>query len=206
MNLLFVCACGYLIGSIPSGFLLTKLTKGIDLRNFGSSSTGATNVLRTGDKKLAIMTLFFDVLKGFAFSSGVLIFFDELTLYISSFFCLIGHAYPIWLKFKGGKGVATVAGIFLSISPVITLISALIWGIVAKFGKISSIASLSFCFTFSLIAAIKSLNDHSFVRLTLFSISVFVFLLYTHHSNIKRLFSHEENNFYNKLKNNKEKL
>ncbi|MDR3030898.1 MAG: glycerol-3-phosphate 1-O-acyltransferase PlsY [Holosporales bacterium] len=188
MNLLFLCILGYLVGSIPSGFLLTKVVKGIDLRNFGSNSTGATNVLRTGNKKLAIMTLLFDVFKGFAFSVFVFIFSDELALYISSFFCLVGHVYPIWLKFKGGKGVATSAGIFLTLSPFTALISAIVWGIVVKFVKVSSIASLSFCLSFTLISAFRFWGGYSSINLALFSSIVFIFLLCAHHSNIRMLF------------------
>ena len=192
MNTIYICLIGYLIGSIPCGFLLTKYCCNIDLRKFGSASTGTTNVLRTGHKKLALMTLLLDVLKGFIFSSFLLFLCDDFVVYSATFCCVLGHIYPVWLKFNGGKGAATAAGIFLSMSPIITIVCGIIWGIVAKVGKISSIASLSFFISFTIIAFFQFVLGHTNLGLLLFSIIIMLLLFFTHLDNIKRLINHEE--------------
>ncbi|MDR2598596.1 MAG: glycerol-3-phosphate 1-O-acyltransferase PlsY, partial [Holosporales bacterium] len=132
---------GYIVGSFPTGFILTKLCNGIDIRTCGSGSTGATNVLRSGGKKVALLTLLLDACKGIVVAGGMRIFCDPFDTFASSFFCILGHIFPIWLKFKGGKGVSTSAGVFLVFSPLITLLSLFFWAITARFTKISSIAS-----------------------------------------------------------------
>lgn len=192
MNFFIFCIIGYLVGSIPTGFLLTKFSSGIDLREFGSNSTGATNVLRSGNKKLAFLTLLIDVSKGFILTVLLLLFAEGYNIFASAFCCLIGHSYPIWLKFKGGKGAATAAGIFLAISPIAALISIAIWLTIVKFVKISSIASLSLGASFSIISFYKYLNGTSEICVFLFSIFVLCFLIFTHFDNIKRLAHHEE--------------
>ena len=187
MILLYICLIGYLVGSIPCGFLLAKYCNGVDLRDCGSESTGSTNVLRTCNKKLALATLVADVSKGLIFSVILLIFCEELTVYTATFCCIIGHIFPIWLKFKGGKGAATAAGIFLSMSPVVALICGVIWAIVAKLVKISSIASLSFCASFTVIVFFQFVLGSSSLNLALFAIAVLILLTHTHLDNIKRL-------------------
>ncbi len=192
MNLFYMCIIGYVVGSIPFGFLLTKFYGGIDLREFGSASTGTTNVLRTGHKKLALMTLLLDVAKGLVLAIVLRLFFDDLTLYCVSFCCIVGHIYPIWLKFNGGKGAATAAGIFLAMSPVVALVCACIWAIIAKLTKTSSLASLSFCFSFAVIIVFQFFLGEASLSLTFFSALVLILLLYTHLDNIKRLIRREE--------------
>lgn len=192
MSLLILCVLGYLIGSIPTGFLLIKHFKGIDLRNFGSNSTGATNVLRAGDKKLAFLTLFCDALKGIIFTVFIKYVFPDSINLISVFCCILGHTYPIWLKFKGGKGVATSAGIFLVLSPLYGFISIIIWALVAKVLKISSIASLVLSISFVTLCFYGILFSDTKFDVFAFSILCFVFLVCTHLSNIKRLFNKDE--------------
>ncbi|MDR1391007.1 MAG: glycerol-3-phosphate 1-O-acyltransferase PlsY [Holosporales bacterium] len=188
MNLPIMCLIGYLVGSIPTGFLLTKLFSGIDLRNFGSNSTGATNVLRTGDKKLALLTMLMDVLKGAILTLSFKLFSHDPYYLFSSFFCIIGHAYSIWLLFKGGKGVATSAGIFLVISPAFAIISITIWAILAKFVKVSSIASISLSFSFVIMCSYGFMfHQNTSFDIFLFSIVCLGFLLLTHSKNIKRI-------------------
>ncbi|NCB48925.1 MAG: glycerol-3-phosphate 1-O-acyltransferase, partial [Clostridia bacterium] len=193
MNLIYICLIGYLVGSIPFGFLLTKYYGGIDLREFGSSSTGTTNVLRTGNKKLAMLTLALDVLKGFVFAIVLLLLCDKTTVYFATFCCILGHIYPVWLKFKGGKGAATAAGIFLAMSPIVAVVCAIIWAVVAKLTKTSSIASLSFCFAFAAIVFFEFLFGNTSLYLAIYSAFVLILLLYTHIDNIKRLIKREEN-------------
>ena len=192
MNLWILCVAGYLVGSIPSGFLLAKYILGIDLRNFGSNSTGATNVLRAGNKKLAFLTLLFDALKGIIFTLTVQHFFSSQYSLLTVFCCILGHTYPVWLKFKGGKGVATSAGIFLVLSPLYAVISISIWAIVAKVMKISSLASLILSFSFAAMCSYGVLFGETKLEVFVFSILCFLFLLFTHAKNIKRLINHEE--------------
>ena len=109
MSILLICVIGYLIGSIPTGFLILKRMRGIDIRSVGSHSTGATNVLRTCDKKYAFATLMIDALKGAAFAILATNITDSDLMLFPMFICIAGHVYPVWLKFHGGKGVSTAA-------------------------------------------------------------------------------------------------
>ena len=190
-NILLVLSLfsGYIIGSFPTGYVLTKLVSNKDIRNTGSGSTGATNVLRSsGNKKLALLTLLTDVTKGFLVSR---LFINTEYLPIAVIACLVGHVYPIWLKCHGGKGVATAAGALLGICPSLTLISAAIWGTVLKLTKISSVASLSFIGSFFLL----TLLTNSSKNLTILSAAILGFLLFTHRSNLLRLIKNQETSF-----------
>lgn len=185
-NILLALLSGYFIGSIPTGYLLTKSISSKDIRKAGSGSTGATNVLRcSGNKTLALITLLVDVLKGLAIS---LLFTDSQYLYFAVVACLVGHVYPIWLRGNGGKGVATAAGILLGICPYLTIISAIIWITVLKIVHISSVASLSFIGSFFILAI---LTDSS-LDLLLLSGGILCFLCFTHRSNLLRLINHQE--------------
>ena len=115
INLLIVAVYSYLLGSIPFGLILTKVFLKKDIRKVGSGNIGTTNVLRTGKKSLAIATLTFDLLKGYISVYFTLLYFDSLASY-AALICFIGHIFPIWLKFKGGKGVATYLGVILALS------------------------------------------------------------------------------------------
>ena len=192
MSLVILSIIGYLVGSIPTGFLIIKYLKGIDIRNFGSNSTGATNVLRVGDKKLAFLTLFFDALKGIVFTAFVKYFFSDPINLIAVFCCILGHTYPVWLKFKGGKGVATSAGIFLVLSPLYASIAIVIWAIVAKLFKVSSIASLILSVSYSAMCLYGVLFSNTATNVFLFSITCLIFLTFTHLKNIKRIIHNDE--------------
>ena len=115
MQISFIILFSYLIGSIPFGFLLTKLILKKDIRKIGSGNIGATNVLRTGDKFLALLTLIFDVGKGYLVTKYALIYYPE-GIFLMGLICFLGHIFPVWLKFKGGKGVAVYLGIVLGVS------------------------------------------------------------------------------------------
>ncbi len=187
MNLLWLCVIGYFVGSIPTGFLLTKVYGNVDIRNVGSHSTGATNVLRSGHKILALLTLLGDAMKGIIFTLLARIASDDSYFLIAAFCCLLGHVYPIWLRFKGGKGVATSAGIFAVLSPLFALISITIWAILAKFVKISSIASIAMAISFTTMCTYGFVINSIEFSIFLFSIAVLIFLLFTHKENIARI-------------------
>lgn len=192
MNLLWLCIIGYFVGSIPTGFLLTKTYGNVDIRKIGSHSTGATNVLRSGHKKLALFTLLGDALKGLLFTLVAHIIFNDSSFLIAVFCCLLGHVYPIWLGFKGGKGVATAAGIFVVLSPLFALISIAIWALLAKFVKISSIASIALATSFSALCAYGFVFKNTEFSTFLFSIASLVFLLFTHKDNICNILHRSE--------------
>ncbi|MBQ9334967.1 MAG: glycerol-3-phosphate 1-O-acyltransferase PlsY [Alphaproteobacteria bacterium] len=192
MNLFWLCCIGYFIGSIPTGFLLMKFCKQIDVRDLGSHSTGATNILRSGGKTLAMWTLLGDVLKGALFVLIAKAFSDDCWYLSAVFCCQIGHVYPIWLGFKGGKGVATSAGIFLVLSPLFASISISIWFILAKFVKISSIASIALATSFTALCSYGYFFKDTEFAVFIFSVITFCFLMLTHIDNIKRIIHHSE--------------
>jgi acyl phosphate:glycerol-3-phosphate acyltransferase len=132
---------GYAFGSIPFGLIFAKLLGHGDIRKIGSGNIGATNALRTGSKKLAILTLLFDISKGIAPVIIARCFLPEATV-IAGLGAILGHCFPIWLKFKGGKGVATTIGVILAISPLLGLAVIATWFAMAFTFKISSLAAL----------------------------------------------------------------
>ena len=141
--LLTACVFGYLVGSIPFGILISKVLGLGDLRKVGSGNIGATNVLRTGNKLAAFLTLLFDFSKGIC---AVLItrhFFGEDAVQVSAFSALVGHGFPIWLRFSGGKGVATFLGATIALSFIIGIICCFVWLFVAVLRRMSSLASLT---------------------------------------------------------------
>ncbi|MDM9619680.1 glycerol-3-phosphate 1-O-acyltransferase PlsY [Rhizobium sp. S96] len=133
---------GYLFGSIPFGLILTKAAGLGDVRSIGSGNIGATNVLRTGNKKLAAATLLLDALKASAAAWIVGYIFGNEAALIAGFFAFIGHLFPVWLGFKGGKGVATYIGTLLGVAPVMVLAFALVWLAVAFITRYSSLSAL----------------------------------------------------------------
>jgi glycerol-3-phosphate acyltransferase PlsY len=185
---LIVC---YFAGTIPFGLLLSRFVLKTDIRSIGSGNIGATNVLRTGNKKIAIATLLSDLFKG---TLPILIFRpyidNEIVLLIGAFLCVIGHVFPLWLKFKGGKGVATALGTFLALSPAVFLCVTLTWLVAAKVFRISSLSAL-IAFLLSPLYG-YFFSDMDFVMLSSF---VTLLLFFTHRSNIKRLLSKEEGKF-----------
>ena len=191
--LIFFSLFGYLIGSIPFGLILTKLSGLGDIRNIGSGNIGATNVLRTGNKKLAFFTLIMDASKGaFAIYLGVLLFnFLEISNFASlellksmiAILSVIGHCFPIWLKFKGGKGVATGLGAILFLNLTIGIIALLIWIIIAKLFKMSSLSALFTYFIVPILIYYYDKENYFFIASLLISIICW----FQHRENIKRL-------------------
>ena len=181
LNLAIVITYSYILGSIPFGLLITKFFLKKDIRNVGSGNIGASNVLRTGKKILAALSLFFDVLKGFASIYVTSKYFPEF-IYLSGLVCFLGHVFPVWLNFKGGKGVATYLGIVLALSFKLALVFGVSWLVIlyiTKYSSLSSIIGSLNVFLFSFFATSISLD---FFYFTLLMIIVF-----THRENIIRL-------------------
>ena len=171
----------YISGSIPVGFILTKILLGKDIRKFGSQNIGATNVLRTGNKFVAALTLLFDITKSVIPIIITNYYFPNL-IYLSGLMAFLGHIFPIWLKFKGGKGIATYLGIIMVISFKLGLLFCISWILIAfttKYSSLSSILSALIIFLISFFQNNFELNSFLFVT--------FIIILYTHKQNIVRL-------------------
>ena len=177
----------YLMGSIPFGFILTKIFLKKDIRDIGSGNIGATNALRTGNKVLGYATLILDICKAIIPVIYTKINFPEL-IFVASLCAFLGHVFPIWLKFKGGKGVATYVGILFSINIVFGLIFAISWLITFVLTKYSSLSSL--IGSLSLPAYLLITGQTNNVN---FFIMMFVLIFFTHRENVKRLKNREEN-------------
>ena len=141
LDIIYVFVYSYLLGSIPFGLIITKIFLGKDIRKVGSGNIGTTNVLRTGKKSLAAATLLFDVLKGYFSILITYNYFNDL-IYLSALICFIGHIFPIWLKFKGGKGVATYLGVILGISLNLGIVFGVTWIVIALIFRYSSLSSI----------------------------------------------------------------
>jgi len=186
MDIFIIVSYSYLLGSIPFGLIYSKIAGLGDVRNIGSGNIGATNVLRTGNKQVAAYTLLSDIAKG---SIAVLItnkFFSEYIL-LSFLIVYLGHIFPIWLKFKGGKGVATFIGGILIVNYVLCLIFLITWGVVAKVFKISSLSAIV-GFMVTLLTAFVLYDQNLSLLMFFFT----VFSIYTHRDNIKRIVSGKE--------------
>ena len=176
------CAFGYLAGSVPFGIIISKFLGLGDLRKVGSGNIGATNVLRTGNKLAAFLTLLFDFSKGICAVLIVKYFFNEDAVQISALSALAGHCFPVWLRFRGGKGVATFLGVAIALSFTIGIICCFVWLLVALMKRMSSLASLISA-TSAPAAAIFFGQPKIYLLLTLLAIIVFV----RHKQNIDRI-------------------
>jgi len=186
MELILIISCSYLMGSIPFGYLLTKIFLKKDIRDIGSGNIGATNVLRTGNKLIGYSTLTLDVLKAVLPVIFIKFNYPEY-IYVSSLSVFIGHVFPLWLKFKGGKGVATYVGILFCINILFGLLFISTWLILYFIFKYSSLSSL--LATLSIPAYILFfLSGHNII----FFLIIFVLIFYTHKENVKRLINKEE--------------
>ena len=193
MDLLSVILFSYFCGSIPFGLILTKLFTNQDIRTVGSGNIGATNVLRTGNKFLAILTLLLDSIKGYIPVLITSILNPDQTQ-IAALMTFLGHIFPIWLKFKGGKGVATYLGILFAFSITLSLLFIFTWVIVSLIFKYSSLSSMFASFTVLVISvlkfsAIKAINPNfifgSNINVLLFIF--FILIIFTHKKNIYNL-------------------
>ena len=185
INLIIVAVYSYLLGSIPFGLVLTKIFLKKDIRDIGSGNIGTTNVLRTGKKSLAVATLVLDLFKGYFSIIITFIYFDNLISY-SALICLIGHIFPIWLKFKGGKGVATYLGVILALSYKFFIIFGITWLVLSflfRYASLSSIISSLIVFVYSYFF----INNFSLILFIFF-----IIIIFTHRQNIVRLKNSEE--------------
>ena len=181
LEIILVLFYSYFLGSIPFGLIITKVFLRKDIRKVGSGNIGTTNVLRTGKKSLAIATLIFDILKGYVSVIITLKYFNDL-VYFSALICFIGHIFPVWLKFKGGKGVATYLGIIFALSFKFGIIFGLTWLLISfifKYSSLSSMIGALIVFVYSIF-----LNN---ITLSIFLFITFIIILYTHRENIVRL-------------------
>ena len=186
MDIFLIGIISYLMGSIPFGFILTKIFLKKDIREIGSGNIGATNALRTGNKTIGYSTLVLDILKAVAPIIYVKIFYQDF-LYIASLCAFLGHVFPIWLKFKGGKGVATYVGILFAINIYFGIIFTISWFITFFISKYSSLSSLVGAASIPIYLLILSQFDQG-----IFFTIMFVLIFFTHRENIKRLKNKEE--------------
>tara|TARA_B100001989_G_scaffold224610_1_gene179155 strand:- start:100 stop:690 length:591 start_codon:yes stop_codon:yes gene_type:complete len=196
MTVFLIILVAYLIGSIPFGLLGKFFFKIEDPRTFGSKNIGATNVLRSGNKKAAAFTLFFDMFKGFiaVFISS---FIDNDLVYLAILSVVFGHIFPVYLLFKGGKGVATFLGALVSYSAVVGSLTLLAWITVFYFTRKSSVAGISAIVLSNLFLFVFC--DNTSVQFSLLLLSIFI--LFKHSKNIKRLLNKEEFSFQGRDKN-----
>ena len=198
MEIFLVAVFSYFCGSIPFGLILSKTFSKQDIRKIGSGNIGATNVLRMGNKYLAFSTLILDILKGYFAVIITQQYFLEL-IQLSALLVFLGHLFPIWLKFKGGKGVATFLGILFALSYSLTLLFILTWITVALIFKYSSLSSIFASITVFVISFIKenvikafdpNISNVSDIKLLLFIFLILI--IYTHKNNISNLINRTE--------------
>ena len=185
-ELFLIILISYLFGSIPFGLLLTKIFLKKDIREIGSGNIGATNVLRAGNKILGYSTLVLDILKAVLPILYVKFFMNDY-LYISALSIFIGHVFPIWLKFKGGKGVASYLGILCCLDIFTALIFGVVWIFVFMLFKFSSLSSLLASLTIPIFHFFYNSNSDYY-----FYFMMFILIFFTHRENIKRLRNNTE--------------
>ena len=185
MDYIITALVSYLFGSIPFGYLFTKILLKKDIRNVGSGNIGATNVLRTGNKSLGYLTLILDIAKAVVPVIYIKFNYPDL-VYLSALCAFLGHLFPIWLKFKGGKGVATFVGILISINIYYALVFGIVWTLTFLISRYSSLSSLFASISIPIYLLI--INQSNII----FFMIMFVLIFYTHRENIKRLINKEE--------------
>ena len=186
MEYLIVGIVSYLMGSIPFAFILTKIFLKKDIREIGSGNIGATNALRTGNKLVGYTTLILDIVKAIIPVIYVKMNYPEL-IFIASLCAFLGHVFPIWLKFKGGKGVATYVGILFSINILLGLIFVVSWGVVFLLFRYSSLSSIIGSLSIPLYLFVTTEKNS-----VIFFATMFVLIFFTHRENIIRLKNKEE--------------
>ena len=193
MDFFLVILLSYLSGSVPFGLIFTKIFSKVDIRKIGSGNIGATNVLRTGNKYLALITLLLDIFKGYIPVIITSQLYPEF-VQLSSLLTFLGHLFPIWLKFKGGKGVATYLGILFALSLQLSFLFIFTWLVVSLIFKYSSLSSMFGSLTVFVVSLIKetalksintNINFDEDIKLILFIF--FILIIFTHRKNISSL-------------------
>jgi glycerol-3-phosphate acyltransferase PlsY len=198
MTLVVICVAAYLMGSIPFGVLLARLLGGKDVRKEGSGNIGATNVARVVGPLAGVLTLLFDAAKGAAavllaerFSNG-----SAVSMMVAGFAALVGHCYPVWLKFKGGKGVATAAGAFATICPRATVAALVLFLVVVIFWRFVSLGSISAAAAMPLLTYFLWAPHHApHLAITLGTLAAALLVIYKHRGNLQRLVQGAEPKF-----------
>ena len=185
MHEIIIIVISYFFGSIPFGFILTKLFLKKDIRKLGSGNIGATNVLRTGNKKIGYATLICDITKAVVPVLIIKIYFNEY-IYLSALSVFIGHVFPVWLKFKGGKGVATYLGVLVCIDFIFGIIFGIIWLFTFLISKYSSLSSIIASLAMPIYSYYIGFDNYYFF------IILFILIFFTHRENIKRLKNNTE--------------
>ncbi|MBD3178881.1 MAG: glycerol-3-phosphate 1-O-acyltransferase PlsY [Candidatus Latescibacteria bacterium] len=200
LKILGVAASAYLLGSIPSSFIMAKMLKGIDLREHGSGNLGAANTFRILGASAAVPVLIIDIGKGFLAVKLVSLAGIENFAFIAlaALMAIIGHNYSVFVKFSGGKGVGTTTGAFLAIVPVAVVICIAIWLIILLVTRIVSVASIaaSIALPLAVIASRYYLGRDTDILAVVLSVIVTVVVVYKHRSNIRRLRNHEEKRIF----------
>ncbi len=186
MELFLIILISYLMGSIPFGFVLTKIFLKKDIRDIGSGNIGATNALRTGNKLIGYSTLILDIIKAIVPVIITKLYYEDY-IFISALSVFICHVFPVWLKFKGGKGVATYLGILFCLNIYLGIIFIISWLIIFLFSKYSSLSSI----LSSLVIPFYTLLNNNFDN-KYFYVILFILIFYTHRENVKRLINKEE--------------
>ena len=186
LEIILISLISYLFGSIPFGLILTKIFIGKDIRNIGSGNIGATNVLRSGNKFVGYLTLILDILKAVIPILFIKFYYSD-QLYLASLSVFIGHVFPVWLKFRGGKGVATYVGILFCLNYLSGLVFCIIWLLIFFIFKYSSLSSMTSSF-FIPIFQYFFISDPFYY----FYFIMFIMIFYTHRENIKRLINKTE--------------
>jgi glycerol-3-phosphate acyltransferase PlsY len=205
-----VAALAYLLGSIPFGYILARVFLGTDVRTIGSGNIGATNVMRTGSKKLGIATLVLDAAKGYlavalaiALASAGGLRPPDCPVYLfaglAALFAILGHVFPVWLRFKGGKGVATGVGVFFALAPKAILIVLGIFALILAGSRYVSLASIIASAAFPFIAYAFADSERARTLLP-FMCAASLLIIAKHHQNIRRLLSGSEHRFGSKKK------
>jgi acyl phosphate:glycerol-3-phosphate acyltransferase len=187
IEILYLTLYSYSLGSIPFGLILTKFFLNKDLRDLGSGNIGATNVLRTGKKFLGAFTLFLDSLKAYITITLTSKYFTDY-IYLSALLCFLGHIFPIWLNFKGGKGIAVFLGVLLALSINYGIIFVVCWAVIlylTKYSSVSSLISTGIIFFYSIYFNNSAESIFFFI--------IFIITIYTHRENIVRLKNKTEN-------------
>lgn len=186
-DLIFPLVIAYVIGSVPFAFLLARLVLQVDVRTIGSGNVGATNALRTGNKLVALLTLILDLGKGYLAVTVLHYYYSNLPLLLLGLAAVVGHVFPIWLKFKGGKGVATTVGVTLGVSPVATVFLVVIWGGLFLWKRYASLASVITALLLPLFIYMFCSSEE-----IKYAIALMVLVVLCHFKNIQRLIEGNE--------------
>lgn len=201
MRFLLILAIAYLIGSIPSGYLIVRAKEGGDVRETGSGGTGATNVSRRAGKGAGIFTLIMDVIKGVLavflarFLSDGLFPSADWTIALAGVVAVLGHIFPVWLRFRGGKGVATALGVFLMLSPIVVLIGLIVFAITFALTRYVSLASLVAVSSIAIASVFLMLFDPLELPDAVAALLIAGLVVFAHRANIQRLMAGTESKF-----------